>query len=231
MGTVVGRSASPERIKEAASKTLTNSRARGGEIQSLAESRLAETVGALDTNEQQLTDARAKDDAAHAALLARDEESDLEIATVGDEIWNGMGRPAQSVDYDLIFAGGKKTWTEGDPAKQPHLMGVLAGNIRNTKHPKLAARKEEWAGRIEKKATAQTEAATMADPIHARLTGLTMQRRSVADLAQLALTRFKRDLKNLGMSEAQIHEIIPDAPAGNGTPVVVPAPAPAPATP
>jgi uncharacterized protein YjiS (DUF1127 family) len=110
-------------------------------------------------------------------------------------------------------------------------MGVLAGNIRNTKHPKLAARKEEWAGRIEKKATAQTEAATMADPIHARLTGLTMQRRSVADLAQLALTRFKRDLKNLGMSEAQIHEIIPDAPAGNGTPVVVPAPAPAPATP
>jgi uncharacterized protein YjiS (DUF1127 family) len=95
----------------------------------------------------------------------------------------------------------------------------------------LAARKEEWAGRIEKKATAQTEAATMADPIHARLTGLTMQRRSVADLAQLALTRFKRDLKNLGMSEAQIHEIIPDAPAGNGTPVVVPAPAPAPATP
>jgi len=34
--------------------------------------------------------------------------------------------------------------------------------------------------------------------------------RAVADLAQVALTRFKRDLKNLSKTETQIHEIIPD---------------------
>jgi hypothetical protein len=46
------------------------------------------------------------------------------------------------VDYDIIVAGGKKVWTDGDPTKQPHLMAVLATNIRNTKHPKLVERKE-----------------------------------------------------------------------------------------
>jgi hypothetical protein len=47
----------------------------------------------------------------------------------------------------------------------------------------------------------------------------------MADAVQLGLTRFKRDLKNIGMTEAQIHEIIPDSPtASNG-------PKPAPSTP
>lgn len=230
MGSPVARSASPDRIKDAASKTLTNARARGGDIQALAEARLAEPIAALESNEQQLSEARAQDDVAHAALLARDEESDLEIATVADEIWNAIGRPAQSIDYDLIFSGGKKTWTEGDPAKQPHLMGVLASNIRSTKHPKLAERKEEWATRIEKRAATQTAAAATAEPIHAREIALTMQRRTFADLAHLALTRLKRDMKNLGMSEVQIHEIIPDVPGSGGATAVAPgAPAAAPA--
>jgi hypothetical protein len=29
------------------------------------------------------------------------------------------------------------------------------------------------------------------------------------------LTRLKRDLKNMGLSEAQVHEIIPDVPAAS----------------
>jgi hypothetical protein len=41
-----------------------------------------------------------------------------------------------------------------------------------------------------------------------------MQRRTLADPLQVALVRLKRDLKNQGMTEAQIHEIIPDVPPG-----------------
>jgi len=228
MAKVVTRSASTSRIKDAVSKTLINARARGGEIQNLAESRLGESASALETNEVQLNWAHAKDDAQHAALMARDEESDLEFGAVCDEMWNAMGRPAQSVDYDIIVAGGKKVWTDGDPAKQPHLMAVLATNIRNTKHPKLVERKEAWATRIEQKAAAQAEAAAPTAAAYAQVTALTMQRRTLADTAQLALTRFKRDLKNLGMTEAQVHEIIPDAPTGNGASPVVTPPAPKP---
>jgi hypothetical protein len=32
----------------------------------------------------------------------------------------------------LIVNGGKNVWTDGDPAKQPALMGVLAKNIRGS---------------------------------------------------------------------------------------------------
>jgi hypothetical protein len=142
-----------------------------------------------------------------------------------------MGRPSQSIDYDIIVSGGKNVWTDGDPAKQPHLMTVLAANIRNSKHPKLADKKEAWAQRIEVKAAAQAEAARPAEVSHAQVTTLAMQRRTLADAVQLALTRFKRDLKNLGMTEAQVHEIIPDAPAAaNGPKPVPPAPSPTPAS-
>jgi hypothetical protein len=49
----------------------------------------------------------------------------------------------------------------------------------------------------------------------------------LADAVQVALVRFKRDLMNLGMTEAQAHEIIPDTPRSAG-----PAPAaPKPSTP
>lgn len=229
MGGVIPRSAGSARIKDAAAKTLTNARARGGEVRSVTEARLGEAVAALESNEQQLIEARSKQDAAHATLLARDEESDLEIAMIGDEVWNVMGRPAQSIDYDLIFAGGKRTWTEGDPAKQAHLMGILASNLRTTTHPKLVGRKEDWAVRIEKRAAAQAEAAAAASPLYARVTALSMQRRTLADLAQVAMTRLKRELKNMGMTEAQVHEIIPDMAPTNGA-TAPPAPAPEPAS-
>jgi hypothetical protein len=226
MGKVVTRSASTTRIKEAVLKALNNARARGGEIQSVAEARLGEPASALETNEVQLNQARAKDDTFHAALMARDEESDLEIKAICDELWNALGRPGQSVDYDIIVAGGPRVWTDGDPVKQPHLMAVLATNIRNTKHPKLVERKDGWATRIEQKAAAQSEAAAPTSAAYAQVAVLGMQRRTLADTAQVALTRLKRDLKNLGMTEAQVHEIIPDAPSGNGASPVPPTPKP-----
>lgn len=76
-------------------------------------------IRALDESEQQLQKAREADDAVHAALLARDNESDLEVGAVCDEIWNALGRPSQSIDFDLIVNGGKKVWCDGDPAGRP----------------------------------------------------------------------------------------------------------------
>jgi hypothetical protein len=206
---------------------MTASVARGGEILALAQTRVAPIVTALGDNEEQLKQVRTDDDAKHAALLARDEESDLEIGSVCDEMWNAMGRPSQSVDYNLVVNGGKNVWTDGDPAKQPALMGVLAKNIRNSTHPKLAAKKEEWAKRIEVKAAAQAEAAKPTEASYAQVLALTMQRRTLADALQVGLVRFKRDLKNLGMTEAQVHEIIPDTPPAPRASDTPPKPSPA----
>jgi len=166
----------------------------------------------LATCEQQLKEACTEDDIKHAALLAKDNESDLEIGAVCDEIRNLMGRPKQSIDYDLIVNGGMSGWTDGDPGRQPAMMSLLAQNIRGSSHPKLAEKKEDWAKRIEAKAAAQAEAAKPAEASYARVTFLTLQRRTLADALQVALVRFKRDLKSQGMTEAQVHEIIPDVP-------------------
>ena len=211
-------------------KTLAAAQARGGDVQALAEARISPSLAALDENQQQLVKARAADEALHAALLARDGDSDLEVGAVCDEIWNAMGRPSHSIDFDLIVNGGKKGWCDGDPSKQPALMAVLAKNIRSSKHPKLADKKEAWAVRIEQKAAAQAEAARPADSSYAQITALTMQRRTLADATQVALARFKRELKNLGMTEPQIHEIIPDDPRAASSAQAAPKPAPAPAT-
>jgi hypothetical protein len=106
---------------------------------------------------------------------------------------------------------------------------VLASNIRGTKHPRLTDRQEGWAKRIEDKAAAQAEAAKPTDAAHALVTVLSMQRRTLADAVQVGLTRLKRDLKNLGMTEAQVHEIIPDVPATSGNAATPTPPQPAPA--
>lgn len=231
MPTMVSRTASSERIHAVGKKTLAAAQARGGEVKTLAEARLAPAVGALDENEGLLMKALEADAGAHAALMARDSESDLEIGTVFDEIWNAMGRPSQSIDYQMIVSGGKKDWCSGDPTKQAALMAVLAKQIRTSKHAKLGDKKETWAARIEQRAAAQAEAARPAEASYAQIAALKMQRRSLADAVQVALVRFKRDLMNLGMTEAQAHEIIPDSPRSSGPAQVAPAPASKPATP
>lgn len=225
MGGVISRNAGKKRIGEVAAKTLAAARARGGEVEALAEARLVSLLETFDGLAQQLQQARATDDSLHAALMARDSESDLEIRAVCSEIWNAMGRPAQSPDYDLIVGSGTKAWTDGDPAKQPHLMAVLAANIRSSRHAKLVDRKEGWAKRIDACAAAQAEAAKPTDAARAQIIVLGMQTRAAADSLQIALTRLKRDMKNSGMTEVQIHEIIPDVSA-TAPPAPIPTPQP-----
>ena len=116
---------------------MTVATARGGDIKTLTETRLSALLSAMAMNGQQLVQARTNDEVVNATLMARDNESDLEIGAVVDEIWNSLGRPAQSIDYDLIVDSGKNARTDGDPVKQPHLMKVLAANIRHSNHPKL----------------------------------------------------------------------------------------------
>jgi hypothetical protein len=178
---------------------------------------------ALTGIERQYNQARTANDLLHVTLMARDSESDLTIGAICDEVYNTLGRVSVSVDYNLIFGSGKRAWTDGDPAQQPRLMQVLAANIRQTNNPKLADKKEDWAVRIEQKAAAQTKAAEPIAAANAQVTALKMQRRTLANAAQVALVRLKRDFKNIGMTEAQIHEIIPDSPAGSSAAPTKPA--------
>jgi hypothetical protein len=223
MGSIIARNAAANRIADDVSKTIARADAPGGEVQKLTQARFSVLYPALTGIERQYNQARTANDLLHVTLMARDSESDLTIGAICDEVYNTLGRVSVSVDYNLIFGSGKRAWTDGDPAQQPRLMQVLAANIRQTNNPKLADKKEDWAVRIEQKAAAQTKAAEPIAAANAQVTALKMQRRTLANAAQVALVRLKRDFKNIGMTEAQIHEIIPDSPAGSSAAPTKPA--------
>ena len=195
MGDVVSKTASVERIIADFRATLENARLRGGEIRSLAEARL-------------------EADKAWSALLAADYESDRTIAIVLDEIWNAMGKPVHCPDYTIIAGEGKSQWTDGDPIRQHYGMRVLAEKIRSSSHPEVQKNRMEWSKRVEMKALAQESAARPAEEAMAQYEVANGSLRAMTGSAQLSLTRLKRDYKNMGMSEEQVHEIIPDRSVG-----------------
>jgi len=199
-----------EPVLDAISKTLARAAVHGGEVQLAAEVWLSECHWALVAIEQQLKQAHTEYEVLHEKLMERDNESDLEIAAVIDEIWDCLGKPTQSIDYDLIVRSGKSAWIDGDPVKQPHFMQDLAKNIRDSQSPKLAEKKEAWATRIEQKATAQAHAATPLSAADAKVNSLTMQRRTLANAGRERLTRLKHAIKYLPLTDAQIQEIIPN---------------------
>lgn len=210
MGNVIAKTASVERIVSDFHTTLKNARSRGGDIRSLAETRLAPLEAAIEAASGQVVLATGQADKVWAQLIAADADSDSTIASVLDEIWNAMGPPSQSPDYTLIAGEGKSQWTDGDPVRQHYGMRVLAKAIRMSTHTSVQRQKLEWAERIEAKASVQEKLARPADEAMAQYEVANGSLRALANSAQLALTRLKRDYKNLDMSESQIHEIIPD---------------------
>ncbi|MFT3772880.1 MAG: hypothetical protein QM820_46435 [Minicystis sp.] len=210
MGKVLPRSASPERILADFDESLKQARLKEGEVQKAAEARLGPLEAGVGKAEDDIEVDKAAVDELDDVLLSLDAASDLEIGAVLDEVWNALGRPASSVEYTLIAGRGKAQWTDGDPRQQPMLMTILASRLRQSTAFALQDGKDGWAKRIEAKATAQQKVATNLQAAEAKLGVSTGIARGVADLVQVALARFKRDLQNLGMTEAQIHDVIPD---------------------
>ncbi|MCU0691256.1 MAG: hypothetical protein MUF54_07640 [Polyangiaceae bacterium] len=210
MGNIVPRSAAADTIIEHYDSALAKARAREELVRAPAEVRLGSLEPAIRLVQTTLQGAESAADAATAKLLASDLDSDNAIGATLDEIWNALGRPAQSIDYSLIAGTGKAQWTDGDPIEQHLLMKVLATNIRATNAPTLQQTKETWAARIEAKAAAQEAASTETRGADVTVFAARAQQRGLANLAQVAISRLKRDYKNLGLTESQIHEIIPD---------------------
>ena len=210
MGKVIPRSASPERIFADVDDSLKRGRLKGGEIEKTVEARLGPLEAGVAKAANDVEADKAAVDELDELLLSLDDGSDLEVGAVLDEAWNALGRPASSVEYTLIAGRGKAQWTDGDPRKQPMLMAILASRMRQSTAFSLQNGKEGWAQRIEAKATPQQQIATKLEAADAKLGVSVGVARGVADIAQVALVRLKRDLQNLGLTEAQIHEVIPD---------------------
>jgi hypothetical protein len=230
MAELISARADVGRIEDHVRRAWRAAQARGGEIAEAGAGRLGPAVASIDAAialQQSTEDAEA---IAWSQVLAEDAKSDELIGSVRDAMWNAIGRTRQNPALDQVFPGGVRTYTSGDPRAQPVLMQVLESRITAAAAPQWTdAMKQGWAAQVE--AARKSYAATVEAhrPTEAAAQVATMGYRAAVRTGQARLHAFKRDLQNLGLSETQIHEVIPDASSRAPSPAPAPEPVPAPA--
>ena len=215
MGTMISPNVSVTRLDDYVRKTMRTSLARGGEIAKAADSRLSASVAAIDAAAAVRKTTAEAEAVAWAQVLAEDAKSDDAILALRDTMWNLLGRMRQSPDMDQVFPGGVSIYTSGDPRHQPLLMDILRSRILAAASPRWTeAQRTEWAGEIEALRVSYEAAVTAHRPTEAAANVADATYRAAVRTAHARLRTFKHDLPALGLSEVQIHEIIPDASAG-----------------
>jgi hypothetical protein len=215
MGEVIGATADIARVKEHIRSAHEMAVARGGEIAEAALIRLDPAVKSIESSEVMLEAAKKAESVAWASVLAIDTDADILVGATRDEMWNALGRPKQSPHMDEVYPEGIGTYTSGDPRGQPVLMQVLHARILAASAPQWPeAKRNAWASAIEAKREAYDVVVKSYLPVEAAVVVAEASYRAAVRGGQARLRNFKRDLKSLGLTEAQIHEIIPDASAG-----------------
>jgi hypothetical protein len=228
MGDVIRNSAAAGDIFADVRATKDNATAKGGIVKTLADERIGPTVVVIDTTEQDLKQARDIVAPLLAELRGENDRADALVDRIYDEIWNDLDRPANDRWLSLLFPGGAGYYTDGDTDEQPQRMELLAQMLERGLHPKLPKdRAMAYALRVRDGAAALQADLDAARIPAARVKLLERIRTALGRTAQADLAALKRLYKNAGMSEADIHTIIPDRPP----PKKKAAPPPAPAQP
>lgn len=227
MGEIINKKAAADDIAQDCRDTLTAATARGGQAKTLAEQYLQASLQVFDMLEKRLRTAEQTLFPLLAELDAVDDGTDAMLGRLADEIWNDVGRPASDPLYSLLFPDGVGFYTDGPDAEQPTRMELLAELLEANLHPKLDPKKTKAQAKqvrdaakalrtaVDKTVTPRTDAATLG-----------RARTAVARSLQLSLANLKRHYRAQGLSERDIHAMIPD----RGKPKSkAPAPAPSPA--
>jgi hypothetical protein len=219
MGQVIARAADAVRIEEHMRRSLRAGLVRGGKIAQAAQERLGPSLEAIEAAAAVLRTAKAAAANTWAVVIGEDDKSDAAIADLRDAMRSALGRPRQSPYLDQVFPDGIATYTEGDPREQPVMMQVLISRVLSTAAtPWTLELRQKWAAELEALRKSYQAAVDANQPAQAAAKVAEVTYHSVVRSGQGFLRAFKRDLQNLSLDEAQIHEIIPDAsrPTENG---------------
>jgi hypothetical protein len=219
MGEVIRGGAATKDIIKDGETTLDEARARGGTIQERAEGTIAPVLAILHAIDEELEMTRTVLGPLQAALNAENDYADALLNRIHDETWNDVGRPANDRYLALMYPGGAGYYTENDTPGQPTRMELLAKLYERRLHPKLTeAQCQGYAQRIREGAAAlKQDIDAVAGPA-ANVTLLERTRTALGRVAQFELANLKRLYKADGMTEAQIHAIIPDRPVAKKPP-------------
>jgi hypothetical protein len=217
MAEIIGARADAGRIEDHVRKTMRAALARGEDIAAAAQDRLAPAIAAVDAAIELQKTADETEATAWAQVEAQDAKSDAAIGGIRDAMWNALGRPRQSPHMDQVFPEGVALFTSGDPRTQPVMMQVLRSRILAASAPQWTqASRESWAAQIDALLGPYTTAVEAHRPAEASALVANAGFRAAIRSAHARLQAFKRDLLTLGLTNAQVHEIIPDASAGAG---------------
>ena len=211
MNKVIRKTAAANDIFEDVETSFNKAKAKGGTAADLAEQRLAPVLKLAAATKDQLALATKAALPLIAALGAADEHADKAIGKVSDDIWNAVGRPAADPALAILFPGGNSFYVDGDVAEQPDRMDLLVELLGAGVHPKLPAADAQAAiATLKAEGTALRAAVSAAQGPRAKMVLYERVVTAIARAAAIELANFKRLLKANGMSEAEIHTIIPD---------------------
>ncbi|MFZ5786179.1 MAG: hypothetical protein ACOY3Y_07025 [Acidobacteriota bacterium] len=217
MGNTIRATAPAADIRDDVQATMRNAERKGGDILAAATARVAPHAERLTTSILSAEASQTALDAAMQAVLRADEPADRLIKRQRDGLWNALDRPRESPVMNDVYPGGVGTYTDCDVRIQPTMMQVLEARIGLISHPAVSAeQRAAWQAEI---AAARTTLADTLAPLQAaEAVDVVADKalKAAARAAAVGLARFKRDLKNMGLTETQIHEIIPDRPVSSG---------------
>jgi hypothetical protein len=215
MGEVISKQAAVEDILADVHATLANAAVRGGVWHADAERMLRPAANLAHEVDRDLAATTVTVVGATRVLEVRDDESDDLLARIYDEIYNLLGRPGAGSDpvFELLFPGGSTTYRETPTQEQPIVMLMLARLLDRNLHPKIPpATAAAYATEIRASATALRDAVHALAAPAAEAKMLETMRATTARSGQVHLARLKKMWKAQGMSEADIHAVIPDRP-------------------
>jgi hypothetical protein len=219
MGEVIAKTAAVGDIVEDLRTTLSNATARGGSLLADAERFLAEVLQLVDEVGLQQASLEAAVEPLEAAVSAADSNADDLLAALYDETLTAAGRPGSDPFLTLLYPHGSSAYTEGPTSEQPERMRLLANLLERRIHPDIPETRLPDMIRSIRDAADQLQAAVVAAQGPAiQLEMLEKMYAVLARSGQIQLARLKKYWKALGMSEADIHELVPDRPRSRHKP-------------
>lgn len=222
MGEVISKKAARDRIIDDAQSTLDAAKARaaapGGAVWAVAEPRLSGVLTLYRTTRGKSEAARAEFAPLAAALDVANDTADDVVKAQSELLWNELGRPANDPVFELLFPGGSGFYVDASVEDQPQMMLLLAELLESNLSAKLAANAAPKATAIRDAAARLSAAVDAARKPRATVKLYDRMLTAVARSAQLELSRLKRYWKSEGLSEADIHTVIPDRPRNYGVP-------------
>jgi hypothetical protein len=223
MGQVLAQKRAADAIEKAIVKTLTWAGQRNDFVKVRVEDRLGRFVPLFDeaAAEEAAAERAAEEAAAALAFLA--DKAYITYAQVQGDVYNALGRPRGEVLLATVFPEGVSALRHRGPAAALHTFAQTSARLRRVRHEMLdEARCAEWASRLDAAAAPLAPAVASFDAARAVAHHARATRGSLARAAWIELPALKRELRAAGLTEAQVHTVIPSEPrrarraAGNG---------------